>query len=370
MKRIAIVLLLAPLAHAQVNNVASPQQSTLKDFLTPLGATLDVSTLDTKQKAITLNFNPIPGQLSVETTFTTPKMNDALSNFIGNEQTIDKIEKTLSAADDVVLAVSFNRRTRGWGTSETPHRALIEQLGANAVALKPYLDNQPQLYFTAIGHRRSPVVGPNASTIRMTWEIGMQNLNSFYAGEGRDCGASCADAFTQFVKRTPDAATAARFNVALDYRMREKGVTPSAAPFLTMQSPHRFGAIIGYGRPFATLSGGKAGRLDFKVEYDGRKAAFTPSAKQSGSASALGRVSPVQPFTPVVTAPYDRVVGAATFTLPVCDRTSVTVSVIGADRIEPIVSGRLGPQQLTTFAVHAGVTFKLAPVHPQPCCCQ
>lgn len=361
--RFAAILLLAftPLVYAQVNNVTSPQQSMLKDFVTPIGAALDVSTLDTKQKVLTLNFNPIPGLLAIDTTLVTPRVNDVLSNVIGNAQTIDKIEKNLSASDDVVVAVSFNRRTKRWGASNTPHKDLT----ALGIDLTTYLNNQPQLYATGIWHHRNPVVGPNASAVRLTWEFASQSLNDFYAHEGRDCGAACLDAFNAFMKRTPNAANAPRFNLALEYQPREKPATPSVVPGVTLKTPHRISGIAGVSFPFATLAEGKPSKFDFKVQYDGTNTTYTPLVTATG-------VSPVQRAIPPVTAPYDHIAVATTFTQSVTGRTSVFVSLVGTERVDQFFFNGVAsrPQTTRKLAVHGGITYKLAPVHPQPCCCR
>lgn len=406
----------AALTNKGVNSIASPQRSTIKDFFTPLGALADVSTVNNNQKALTLNYNPIPGQLQVETTFVTPKVNDVVSNLIGEAST-SGLQHELSNGDDAVIAVTFNRRTRQFGAAAASHRhligaLLIESMSADPnldrtfaesggdpaafettgraalvaamtnidAAVVPRLNNQPQLYGSAIYHHRKDVVGPSAPSLRLTWAIGTQNLNDFYANEGSDCGTACAAAFHRFVQRTPGAANAPRFTLAAEYKMREKTEVSATNP-VALAAPHRIGYSIGYGRPFASLASGKEGRIDFALDYDGQKMTKAVTAK-SGAIGAVTLASPLQ--IPVIDAPRDRIRAAGTFTQQLSDRVSVPVSLVWTDRVVAfagrplIVSPSLQqPAGLheRRLEVHFGIQYRItqpSPFAPPPssCCCR
>jgi hypothetical protein len=383
----------AAVANSGVNSTASPMHSTLQDFITPLGVLLDVATVGTNQKALTLNYNPIPGELHVESTFITPEVSALTSSILGDVAATD-LKHDLSNGDDVVLALSYQRTSKRIGVVGDPHRALIDALmleslggtadvsfeksgsdpaafatAASAAVLDPELalrlKNQSQFFATASHHHRKDAIGPNQSSVGVTWQIGSQNLSAFYANEGRDCGANCAEAFHRFVKRTPDAANAGRFSLSIEYRTREKVAGPPA-----QKAPHRFAYSAGYGRPFAALVSGKEGRLDLSVTYDGQKTTRTTTF---GVLSAA--VSPVQPLGQLIfPTPRDRVVAAGTITQKVSDRFDVPISIVWSDQLDPVLPSPVAPggvksrKQLT---VHAGLVWKIIPPRgtPHPSCC-
>ena len=372
--------------------------STLQDFITPLGALLDVATVGTNQKAFTLNYNPIPGQLHAESTFITPQVSALASSILGDVAATN-LQHDLSYGDDVVLALSYQRTSKRIGVAGDPHRALIdalmlEPLGAasdvsfeksgsdpaafvtalRAAVLDPELaqrlKHQSQLYATASHHHRKDAIGPNQSSVRLTWEIGSQNLSAFYANEGRGCGANCAEAFHRFVKRTPDAANAGRFSVGIEYRTREKVAGPPA-----QKAPHRFAYSAGYGRPFAALVSGKEGRLDLSVAYDGQK---TTRMTTFGPFPTALAVSPVQPASEqlIFPTPRNRVVAVTTITQRVTEHFDGVTAVVWTDVLEPVrpspvASG--GVKSRKQLTVHVGVVWKIIPPRggPRPsCCCQ
>jgi hypothetical protein len=386
----------AAVANAGVSTTASPMHSTLQDFITPLGVLLDVAAVGTNQKAFTLNYNPIPGQLHVESTFITPEVSALTASILGDVAATD-LKHDFSNGDDVMLALSYQRTSKRIGVVGDPHRALIDALmleplaaaadvpfeksgtdpsafvtAARAAVLDPELSrrltNQSQVHATASHHHRKDAIGPNQSSIGLTWEIGSQNLSEFYGNEGRDCGANCAEAFHRFVKRTPDAANAGRFSVSIEYRTREKVAGPPA-----QTAPHRFAYSAGYGRPFAALVNGKEGRLDFSVTYDGQK---TTRKTTFGPFPMAAAISPVQPSQLIFPTPRNRVVASGTITQRVTDHFDVPIALVWSDELDPVrpspvASG--GVKSRKQLTVHAGIVWKILPPRgtpPPSCCCR
>lgn len=398
-------------------SVVSPSRSTLRDFITTLSPYFDVGTLSDGRKTFGAVYN-VRQQAQFEATFPTPKVDPTLSTFIGDTQT-KKAEQSLSNGDDYILALSFGPKTRLLGRSSGRHRRLVDDLlaaslsgpavaldtpfaqaGMDAAAfetaaraaipaavaklagdLTPRVSNQPQLYGTGIYHARKNLTGPSESSFGLTFEVGTQNLDSFYRREGRDCGNACAAAFERFLQRTQNAAKADRFSFTINYKARASVQVPTTLGNVQIRTPHRIGWVVGYSRPLAALVGGKEARLDLTYTYDGMKTkgAYGTSALALGEASAVAGVAP--PPRLVSEEPRDRSTLAATYTQQLSDRISAPLALVWSDHIgsDVVYNGQVspvGPSLVETrdhrLTVRVGLVYKLPSVAPpsKPCCCQ
>lgn len=382
-----------------VNVPTSPARSALKDFLTVASSQLSTSTLtENPDESLAFAYNlPLDllgtgRQVRLETVFTKPQLSSSVQSVAGVQA--PALEKSLSAADDVLFDLSFNQMSRRFGRRVAPHRQLLGSLftpgepagelfpGAaatlnpdtpfDAIAADPpgraaamaafettaagalpsdvqkaaeavgaLLSNQPQLFATSTYRLRKDLVGQRIWSAAVTWEIGSRNLNSFYANEGRDCELTrrCAAALDHYMTRTAHNRAPGRLALSVEYdrKLGNRPNIPSAevASLFVVPKAAGFSYAAVYGQPFASLLTGKEGRLDFTVTFDG-----TSVQKNLGtSVPANLRTSAVaQAFGRVsppqaVPAPRDRSTIGATYTQHLSDRLSVPVSLIWSDHI-------------------------------------
>lgn len=374
-------------------SVSSPARSALKDFLSVAAAHLDGSVLEDRGQSLAFTYNvPIRlretrHQVQVETVFATPQISNAAAASAGT--TAPTLVSTLSNADDVRSALSFNPATRRLGRGIAPHRELFEtlllpllmpatgeELGGiawtsfdlpfNGIVADPatraavisgfetsarnalppaadklaadfatLLSNQPQLYATGVVHYRNPIIGPRVWQAMVTWEIGSHNLNGFYARDGKRCAGAraCVDAFQRYVQRTPTALSRGRLALSLAYNSVLASAPDIVNPYVT---PSATGLVYtaAYGLPFASFVRGREGRLDFTLTYDGTE--IRPDVVSTSPFSRIAVSGVEGPRPQSLAPPRDRLVVAGTYTQRLSERMTVPISFVWSDHSESL----------------------------------
>jgi hypothetical protein len=384
-------------------------------------------------------------RLRLETVLGKPRISEAAKKAIVDTT---EIESSLTTFDDLALSVVFNPVTVRFGRGVGPHDALFASLFTtpvfatdadaqnafagslvaagisgpsldttfNRISIDPVaqltlvkafedavrtalpapstaatdhfallLSNQPQVWASATHWKRDEVVGPPAWSGRLTWEIGAQNLNTFYRNEGRGCArrafdateaGRCADALAAFIQRTTTAHQADRLALSIEYFFSEATKVAAPTPYEYAED-RRLLYSITYGRTFGSPLTGRDSRIDITYTYNDGKGSTNVTTNEI----RLAAVSP-EPSSNVIAPPYARSTIAFTFAPRITRDITGLVSIHYADRVEqlpfrqPMVSPPLpaGPAESRErdLSVRAGIVFKLgpfAPRSPQPCCC-
>jgi hypothetical protein len=352
--------------------------------------------------------------LKLQAAFAEPKLNSQLNDHFANAATtLKKFSDSLANTDDVALSASFQPTSERIGRSLVPHRPLfrlmldgigtdrskwqdkldeellnvneleseeqtfsslpadkresvMEQIetaakaqqtflrgvGSFAGAFAQLLNNQPQLYATALYNARKNVVGPNELTAKVTYEIGWHNLNSFRRDHGSKCNEA-ALAGQEDEDATPIAARAAkcvgllqtfadqgtadddRFVVSIEYhRTNQRWIKgdPNLGGFeFGYPRAHNFASEVKYGRTMpGTVAGMNNGRIDLSFRYEDVRNP-TDASKNVKS----------------------RGIGSITYTLKVNDSVSIPFSLLYANH-----SSDLGDVDKKLNA-HFGLVYKL-----------
>lgn len=394
--------------------------------------------------------------LRLETTFVKPQLSDnARSALAANPAQLTVLDQSLTTLDDIGLTLTFAPASRRFGRDVEPHRPLFAALflaaafpsagdaaaalggalqaagiapadadrtfaqsfageternaaiaafaAAAGAALTPLstsfseefgrlLHNQPQLYVSALYHPREDVVGPPEWGAEVTWEIGTQNLNGFYRGDGRDCGAAsldsaaaarCRTALAAYMERTTRARQAGR--LALSVRVTgttETRVALSNAVPYDHPATRTLTYSATYGRPFASLISGKEGRVDLRVAYDGKTSVADVTTTTGGFArGARSEFHDVPPQ--ILPPPRRRITAALTYTQQLNERLAIPVSVVyrngvtyfGGDGgvVSPPLPAEPVAVEQEKMSVHVGLTYKVTGPRRvgtgRDCCC-
>src|SRR5258708_4912049 len=326
------------------------------------------------------------------------------------------LQDSLSYGDDVTVSATLNPATQGFGRSFIPHRKFFQNLLAVAFTSDPaadealqnliddfgdakldtpitllfpddtvkqqralatietamraaaptaafelsrhfafLLNNQPQLYGSAIYHSRTEIAGSNETSAKLTYELGAHNLNWFYAANAdctptagtRAATSRCVNKRTQYAEKSA-AATSDRFSLSVQYNRTDHIAVdlPQYTINYTVPSGHKFIYSVIYGRPMSVSQPTeKDGRVDFSLNSDATK---TTKAEDVVS---LSHRTPLAAATTV--PPHDRLVASITFTQKLSDTISVPVSLIYANHAQFLstVDKKLN--------VHFGLVYKL-----------
>jgi len=342
--------------------------------------------------------------LKLQAVFVEPPLNDQLTaHFSGNTAALEPFDKALTNTDDVAMSATFQPTSERWGRSIVPHRPMFRLMLnslvpnrnqwlvalATAVANVPnltsnqtfdslssdqqlsamqaietaaksqqsflravggfaekfalLLNNQPQLYATALYDVRKNVVGPNEWTAKFTYEIGANNLNAFRRRFGTVCNetslastataAQCAHSLQTFAG---SAATADdRLAISLEYhRTNQRWIKgdPNLGGFeFGYPRAHEFAFELTYGQTLrGTATSPNNGRIDLSFRYEDVR---NPSDATKNVRS--------------------RAIGSITYTQKINDSFSFPVSLIYANH-----AANLGTvdKKLNT---HFGLLYKL-----------
>ena len=221
------------------------------------------------------------------------------------------------------------------------------------------LNNQPQLYGSALYHSRKDIAGANERSAKLTYEMGRHNLNEFYGGAGHDCAPGmtinpslCATALNKFAQTTGAADSTDRVAVSVEYN-RTDPVTVTLPQFsvdYSLPSGHKLVYSITYGRTLAETAADmmKEDRLDVAINYEDTKLAH---------ASDNVPLRIIRPFDDTSTAtppPRDRFVGSITYTHKINDNFALPLSLVYANHASFL------PGDVTRkLNAHFGLVYKL-----------
>jgi hypothetical protein len=428
--------------------VIGPIRSAVKDFLSASSAQLDGTTVKDSGTAFTIDYN-LPGtllgarrQVNLQTVVTDPALSAAVQADLASDPAkLSAATQSLGRGDDIAVALSFNPNTQRLGRSVEPHRALLDSMilafaagsapavgnvavesfdtpfaqivpdpAARLTAMTDFetaalaampaaatqietdfgklAANQPQLFATAVVHRRAPLVGANEREARLTWEIGNDNINSFRRAEGRDCEArgNCLTAFNDYVARRTKEHRSGRLSLAVGYVATSANDPGVATPAVVQPKSHKFTYSATYGQEIAALLTGKPTRFDITFQYDGQNKTHSVTPPATIFAARAETIPPQ-----VLPPPRTRLSAAATVTQPLMNNLSLPMSVVWRDRTEwlpgtalppftisPVTpgNGRTEPFSTTDrgFEVHVGLlyhvpSFSRPPSPGKGCCC-
>lgn len=215
------------------------------------------------------------------------------------------------------------------------------------------LNNQPQLYGSAVYRTRKDVAGPNERSAKLTYEMGRHNLNDLYATGKCDGGSDeCfANLKTVAAAAATDSATSTgRLALSIEYAKTDPVTItiPKNSIDFTTTDGHKFVYSAVYG--FASNMMSKSGRLDVSISYED-----TTVAKTSDNV-ALGRPvrrSLAEPTTATLPPPRDRFVGSVTYTVKLSEKMELPLSIVYANHTQFLgdVTKKLN--------AHFGLVYKL-----------
>ncbi|HEY2830648.1 MAG TPA: hypothetical protein VGJ88_11070, partial [Thermoanaerobaculia bacterium] len=244
------------------STVASPVRSAVKDFLSAGSAHVVGSSVKDSGTSLILDYNFLR-QFNVEGIFPDPVASPGVA-------AATQAPEKLSRGDDVLATFSYNLLTRHFGRDidralfdpmllalisntapatnavpatayDTPFVQLFPDAAARMTAMAEYetaaiaalppvalqlatdfkdlAKNQPQIFASALYHHRALDVGPDERGVRLTWEIGTDNVNTFRSHEGRDCETrgDCVAALTNFAARTAKRHRTNRLALGIQY---------------------------------------------------------------------------------------------------------------------------------------------------------
>lgn len=342
-----------------------------------------------------------------------PQLND---HFANAAPTLKKFTDSLTNTDDVAISASFQPTSERFGRSLVPHRALFQAMlngiapdrsdwqqallkefqenedledleseeqtfsslpegkrkkameaveaaakeqqtflgavGSFAGAFAQLLNNQPQLYASALYNARKNVVGPNDLTAKFTYEIGWHNLNSFLRAHGSRCNKDSLA--TQANEDEEAAATRAEQCVGLLQTFAEQEVTDDDRFVVSIEyhrtnqrwikgDPNLGGFEFGYPR---------AHNLASELKY-GRTMQGKTTDKNSGRIDLSFRYEDVRNPSDASKNVKSRAIGAITYTLKISDSVSIPVSLLYANH-----KSDLGDVNKKLNA-HFGLVYKL-----------
>lgn len=187
------------------------------------------------------------------------------------------------------------------------------------------VDNQPQLAISVEQSERSELVGPNALTVKLTYEIGWGNIN----GLRKKCGSGALEVgcFTDYLDGVKAGQLDAghRFSISAEYTDQDRYSVelPADDVQLELEDQQRWMASLAYGRYFGE---GKKTRFDLNWSYE--DVSNDPNRT-------------------------NRHIGTATLSLPMADGTFFQLGVRYAS--EPEFRGEVDKELSTRL----GLTYKL-----------
>jgi hypothetical protein len=335
--------------------------------------------------------------LKFEAAFVKPKLNDKVKDGLGsNAAALKKFDDSLANTDDATFSAALQPTSQTFGRSIAPHRqmfvameaavlmknnsladnnnALEEALIAAGVSAEtqPFsdlgdkgaafedaarqqaalaksltafdrsfiklLNNQPQLFFTAIYEARRNIVGPNEWTAKLTYEMSSRNLNGFRKGPGAACSspppdaaAGCAAALVTYADEPKLADD--RLAVSAEYHHMDRRWIADSASGLAFGYPSVKSLVysITYGRTMVgTMTTPNNGRIDLALQYEDRRNGADPTKDVRSRAT-----------------------GSITYTQKLSDNVSFPISLVYANHASDLanVDRKLN--------VHFGIIFKM-----------
>ncbi len=353
-----------------VSNLASPSQSTTKDFLSTLAGALLVPMSGNGSRPLSIDYNlplTLAGEqrVKLQTVLAKPELSgDMKQRLDGKPAGLTAENDSLSELDDVTVSAALDPSNVRLGRSLGPHevaykRMLAAHLGESVTAdgvnefAKPFaklLNNQPQFFGSVLYHARKNVAGPDERSARLTYEMGFGNLNGFYRSKP-SCvdltpanAASCANdlvAFAGGAKATADDP-ANRVVMSVEYRASDalSVVLPRYAIHYRAPKGHTFVYSLAYGR---NSMGARNGRIDFNVDYEDTRTSVATDILPTGASAAIAPPKDVR----------DRLVAAVTYTYKINGMMAMPLSIAYANHSEYL--GDVGRK----LNAHIGITVKM-----------
>jgi hypothetical protein len=341
--------------------------------------------------------------LKLQATFNKPQLNNQLTaQFASNPAGLTPFTNSLANTDDVAISGTFQPTSERFGRSIVPNRPFFRQMVnsiapdrfrwqmalANAIASTPLvetqtfaslpadrqesamtaiesaaksqqtflrgigtladafarlLNNQPQLYASAVYDARRNVVGPNEWAVKGTYELSTHNLNTFRRRNAAACSATAlADAkaaaqCAALLETFADAGAYDRLVMSVEYhRTNQRYIAgdPNLAGF-TFGYPraHSFGYQLTYGRPMqGAVTGTTNGRIDVSFRYDDVRNPANSSLNVQSQAT-----------------------GSVTYTQKINDSFSLPISLIFANHASDVTNVN------KKLNAHFGLVYKLTP---------
>ena len=222
-------------------------------------------------------------------------------------------------------------------------QAVLRTAGAFASKFARLLNNQPQLYGSALYDSRKNVVGPNEWTAKVTYELSSTNLNAFRRKYGTTCtetalaarttAAQCARLLQNFAGS--DAVDDDRLSFSLEYHRTNRRWIKG--------DPNLQGFEFGYAR---------AHNFEYEVKY-GRTLQGDSMGSSNGRVDLSFRYEDVEDPTNTANDVKSRGVGAITYTQKINDSLSIPISLVYANH-----TANLGDVDRKLNA-HFGLVYKL-----------
>lgn len=179
--------------------------------------------------------------------------------------------------------------------------ALVEAVAANELNLEQevrrvisanhlstfadLVNNQPQLLFSALVHKRDELVGPSEKSLKFTFEFGLANVNEFDDDNGNICdlldnaaatidlaaAQACLTAFSNYASSNEASLKHAdRFSFELAYSEVDDYDFESISDGVSLarDGTHHLDLSVGYGRTFQTIGADRDSRFDFVLKYE------------------------------------------------------------------------------------------------------
>ncbi|MDP9190647.1 MAG: hypothetical protein M3P06_02980 [Acidobacteriota bacterium] len=282
-----------------------------------------------------------PDALKLQASLAKPELNDKYTAALGSNATaLKSAEDDLTSTDNVTFSATLQPTSQRFGRSIGPHRPVFEamlislvpaDLNAKNAALttatidggimaetqafstvdvtkrsatitafenaarqqaalrKPLaalgdtfaklLNNQPQLYGSAIYAAQKNIVGPNTFSGKVTYEMGAKNLNGFRRKYGTVCNelsmndnataGKCAGLLNDYAGTSELADD--RLVLSLEYnRSNQRWISdPSLGVAFGYPRSHNLAFELKYGRTLmGNLAGATNGRIDAAVKYE------------------------------------------------------------------------------------------------------
>lgn len=139
-----------------ITNVASPSESSLKDFLSLLAASMESATSSEEGQAFTFDWNPPIGfakavGVKLQASFAETKLSDEVTKKLADADTIEELNDSLEFGDDTTFSGLMQPRNMYFGRSIDAHREWFRRL-RDAVRPNTAMENDAfQLAQDALG---------------------------------------------------------------------------------------------------------------------------------------------------------------------------------------------------------------------------
>lgn len=189
---------------------------------------------------------------------------------------IESLPISDSLKSELAQATADAARERAAGTEAI--QAELVRTRINRLA--ELVEQQPQLLFSVSHDIRDDIVGPEKTSVTLTWEGSRANLSAFLRGEGSDCArkevAEGKDTYglcvSELQKYMGDDALSLkqqlRWKLSASFQRVQKLTLryPDDQVDLNLPKTDRFEVAVGLGRALGTLA--NSNRIDFELAYD------------------------------------------------------------------------------------------------------